>query len=77
MGVGGGVLILFLVPCAGEGATAIQQLFKRSVVLSIHAPARARPQHIVLNQIYTRIYCSMSPDHYSNLSHIFINIHTI
>ena len=42
MGVGGGVLTSFLVPCAGEGATAIQQLFKRSVVLSIHAPARAR-----------------------------------
>lgn len=43
MGVGGGVLILFLVPCAGEGAAPkMRNVGGIAQTLSIHVPARAR-----------------------------------
>lgn len=43
MGMGGGVLTLFLVPCADEGAAPkMHNVGGIAQTLSIHAPARAR-----------------------------------
>ena len=43
MGVGGGVLTPFLVPCAGEcAAPKMRNVGGIAQTLSIHAPARAR-----------------------------------